>query len=115
MYPTGDQEIHARAALARLIRKGDPFPHRIREALAGLFDPSNTNGRRVVFKPGRQTSSRETTLIIAAFVWLRMEMGEKKEAAVASAMAEFDLQRRQIFKICREHDAEYPGLAGALK
>jgi hypothetical protein len=115
MYPTGDGEVRARAALARLIRKGDPFPLRVREALAGLFDPANTNGRRVEFKPGRQTSSQEITLIIAAYVWARMKMGEKKEAAVASAMAEFNVKRRQIFKICRDHDVELPGLASALK
>ena len=77
MYPTGNLRSDARGALARLIRKGDPFPPRIREALARLFDPANTNGRRVVLKPGRPTSSPETTLMIAAFVWIRMK-AEKK-------------------------------------
>ena len=43
IYPTGDRELNSRAALARLIRKGDPFPPRIREALAALFEPTNSS------------------------------------------------------------------------
>jgi hypothetical protein len=115
IYPTGDRERMARMALARLIRKGDPFPLRIREALGGLFDPSNTGGRRVEFKPGRPTSPPEITLMIAAHVYVRLQLGDKKEAAVESAAAEFNLKRRRVFEICRAHQGVFPDLASALQ
>jgi hypothetical protein len=115
IYPTGDRELSARAALARLLRKGDPFPPRIREALAALFDPTNTDGRRVEFKPGRRSSSQEITALIAAHVWAQLKMGDPKEAAVAKAMEEFRLKRRRVFEICHAHEGDFPGLASALK
>ena len=115
VYPMGNRELQSREALARLIHKGDPFPPWVREAFAALFDPTNSSGRHVEFKPGRPTSPQAHTLMIAIHVWARMKTGEKKEAAVESAMTEFNLKRRQIFKICRDHDAELPGLASALK
>ena len=115
IYPTGDRERDARAALARLIRKGDPFPPRIREAFAALFDPTNTGGRRAEFKPGRRSSAQEITVLIAAHVYTRLRIGDPKEAAVESAARQFGLKRRRVYEICHAHEEDFPALASALK
>src|SRR5215475_9427381 len=97
--PGSELERDARAALARLIRKGEPFPEFIRETLAGLFDPESSTvpvDRRIEFKrlPGELKSRPEATLEIALHVWFRRYVGDKKEAAVSSAMKQFGLKSR---------------------
>jgi hypothetical protein len=97
------------AALARLLRKGSPFPEFIRETLAALFDPASSTvlvGRRIEFKrlhAGEPESRPEATLEIALHVWMRRQLGDKNEAAVQSAMSQFGLGRRRVFEIYAKH------------
>jgi hypothetical protein len=113
--PGSKHDQIARAALARLIRTGAPFPELIRETLAALFDPASATvpiERRIEFKryAGRTESRLEAALEIAAHVWLRQQLGDKKEAAIASAMQQFGLKRRRVFDICRRHAHTFPKL-----
>ena len=117
--PGSEAERDARAALARLIRKGEPFPEFIRETLAGLFDPESSTvpvDRRIEFKrlPGELKSRPDATLEIALHVWLQWYRGDKKEAAVSSAMKQFGLKRSQVFAICRKHASDVPKLSRRL-
>jgi hypothetical protein len=111
LTPGSDRERHARAALARLIRQGSPFPSFIRETLAALFDPTSATVpalRRIEFKrlhAGGRDEPEGVTLMIALHVLGRLLRGDKKEAAIASAMEEFSLKRRRVFAVCRKHEA----------
>jgi hypothetical protein len=103
LKPGSEREQAARAALARLIRKGSPFPGFIRETLAALFDPASATvpaGRRIDFIDQKQNRPKEG-FDVALHVWFRWKLGDKKEAAVASAMKGFGLGRRRVFEICR--------------
>jgi hypothetical protein len=108
------QEKRARAALARLIRKGSPLPEFIRETLAALFDPASSTipvERRIEFArlhAGELESRPEATLEIAMHVWLQQKLGDPKESAVASAMKRFGLERSHVYAICRKHADEFP-------
>jgi len=106
--PGSEWDRSARAALARLFRKGSPFPQFIRDTLAALFDPASATvpaGRRIEFVNLKQNHPGEG-LEVALHVWHRQWLGDKKEAAVASAMGEFSLGRRQVFNICRKYAHE---------
>ena len=106
--PGSEWDRSARAALARLFRKGSPFPQFIRDTLAALFDPASATvpaGRRIEFVNLKQSHPGEG-LEVALHVWHRQWLGDKKEAAVASAMEEFSLGRRQVFNICRKYAHE---------
>lgn len=48
-------------------------------------------------------------------VWLCLRLGDKKEAAIASAMQEFELERRRVFDICKKYTSELPDLSRAIK
>jgi hypothetical protein len=105
LAPRSQREQHARAALARLFRKGSPFPEFIRETLAALFDPATATvpaGRRIEFVNLKQ-SRPEAGLEVALHVWHRLWLGDQKEAAIASAMQEFGLKRRRVFALYRKH------------
>ena len=110
IYPTGHHDRAARAALARLIRKGSPFPVFIRETLAAMFDPESATvpiERRIEFKrlrTGRQRAGLR--LMVVMHVWQLQIQGEKKEAAIASAMEKFGLKRSRVFDICRKYASE---------
>jgi hypothetical protein len=108
-FPPGSEwDQSARAALARLFRKGAPFPQFIRDTLAALFDPASATvpaGRRIEFVNLKRSHPGEG-LEVALHVWHRHWLGDKKEAAVASAMEEFGLGRRQVFNICRKYKHE---------
>jgi len=119
LTPGSERERDARAALARLILKGSPFPYFIRQTLAALFDPASATvpaGRRIEFVNLKQ-SHVGAGLEIALHVWLRLRLGHKKEAAIASAMQEFGLKRRRVFDICRKYADELPdpSVASAIK
>jgi hypothetical protein len=105
-FASGSKEDRAaRAALARLFRKGAPFPDFIRETLAALFDPATATvpaGRRIEFVNLKQ-SRPEAGIEIALHVWHRLWLGDKKEAAIASAEKKFKLKRRRVFGICRKY------------
>jgi len=107
-FPPGSVwDRSARAALARLLRKGSPFPEFIRETLAALFDPASATvpaGRRIEFVNLKQ-SRPEAGLEVAWHVWLRLRLGDKKEAAIQSAMDEFGLKRRRVIDIYGKHKA----------
>jgi len=110
-YPTGQEEQAGRAALARLIRKGTPFPGFIREALAGMFDSASATvpiERRIEFKPLRTGPSAGLTLMVAMHVWHLQIRGEKKDAAVQRAAERFGLKRSSVFAICRKYAAMDP-------
>jgi len=85
----------------------------IRETLAAMFDPASATfpiERRIEFKrlrAGRQRASG-LTLMVAMHVWQLQIQGEKKEAAVASAMEKFGLERSRVFDICRKYASEEP-------
>jgi hypothetical protein len=108
-FPPGSEwDRSARAALARLFRKGSPFPQFIRDTLAALFDPASATvpaRRRIEFVKLKQSHPGEG-LEVALHVWHRLGLGDKKEAAVASAMREFSLKRRQVFNIYRKYAGE---------
>jgi hypothetical protein len=108
-FPSGSEgDRSARAALARLFRKGSPFPEFIRETLAALFDPASATvpaGRRIEFVDLKQSHPGEG-LEVALHVWYRLWLGDKKEAAIASAMKEFSLKRRRVFDIYRKYADE---------
>lgn len=111
------RERAARAALARLFRKSSPFPAFIRETLAALFDPASATvpaGRRIEFVNLKQ-SHPGAGLEVALHVWLCLRLGDKKEAAIASAMQEFELERRRVFDICKKYTSELPDLSRAIK
>jgi len=112
IYLTGQDEQTARAALARLIRKGSPFPGFIRDTLAAMFDPASATvpiERRIEFKRLRTArQSEDLMLMVAMHVWTLQIQGEKKEAAVASAMEEFDLRRSRVLDICRKYASGAP-------
>jgi hypothetical protein len=114
LAPWSKRERAARAALARLIRKSSPFPEFIRETLAALFDPASSSvpvERRIEFNRlhvGELKSRPEATLEIAMHVWLRQQLGDKKESAVESAVEMFGLKRRRILDICRKHADKFP-------
>jgi hypothetical protein len=111
IYPTGQEEQAARAALARLIRKGSSFPGFIRETLAGMFDPASATvpiERRIEFKRLRTGPSAELALMVAMHVCHLQWRGEKKEMAVQSAAERFCLKRSRVFAICRKHALDLP-------
>src|SRR5262249_10164909 len=88
LTPRSKKEQAARAALARLIRKGSPFPEFIRETLAALFDPASATvpaGRRIDFVNLKQ-SHPEAGFEVALHVYCRQWLGDPKEAAIQSAM-----------------------------
>jgi hypothetical protein len=108
LAPGSQAERDARAALARLFRKGSPFPEFIRETLAALFDPASATvpaGRRIEFVNLKQSHPGEG-LEVALHVWQRLWLGDKKEAAIASTMKEFSLKRRRVFDIYRKYEDE---------
>jgi hypothetical protein len=110
LTPGSKIEQAARAALARLIRKGSPFPEFIREILAALFDPASATvpaGRRIDFVNLKQ-SHPEAGFEVALHVYCRQWLGDPKEAAVQSAMEAFGLKRRQVYGICRKHNLGKP-------
>jgi hypothetical protein len=113
LAPVTRRERDARVALARLIRKGSPFPEFIREVLAALFDPASATvpaGRRIEFVNLKQRRPG-AGLEIALHVWMRLRLGDQKEAAIASAMQEFGLKRRRVFDICSRYASELPDLS----
>src|SRR5262249_1879437 len=82
LKPGSEREQAARAALARLIRKGSPFPGFIRETLAALFDPASATvpaGRRIDFIDQKQNRPKEG-FDVALHVWFRWKLGDKKES-----------------------------------
>jgi hypothetical protein len=112
IYPTGHHDRAARAALARLIRKGSPFPALIRETLAAMFDPASATvptERHLEFRRLRTAQTAPgLTLMVAMHVWQLQIRGDGKEAAVASAMKRFGLRRSRVYDICRKYAAEMP-------
>ena len=113
MYPTGRHERVARAAIARLIRKGSPFPGFIRETMAAMFDPvSATVPIERRFEIKRLRTGRKTnpglTVMVAMHVWQLQIQGDKKEAAIASAMKRFRLERSRVYDICRKYAQHAP-------
>jgi hypothetical protein len=113
--PGSAREREARAALARLIRAGSPFPDFIRETLAALFDPASASAlvkshidRRIEFKrlrPGQHPTRPDVPMWIALHVQIQVRLGVKKEAAVQDAMDKFGLKRRRVLAICREQES----------
>jgi hypothetical protein len=117
LVPKSKRERAARAALARLFRKGSPFPEFIRETLAALFDPESATvpaGRRLDFVNLKQ-SHPGAGMEVALHVWYRLWLADKKEAAIASAEQEFGLKRRRVLDICRKYASELPKLSRAIK
>jgi hypothetical protein len=111
IYPTGQHDRAARAAFARLIRKGSRFPGFIRETLAAMFDPASATvpiGRCIEFKSLRAGTPAGLTLMVAMHVWQLQIRGDGKESAVASAMKKFGLKRSRVFDICRKYAADGP-------
>jgi hypothetical protein len=112
-YPDGEREKSARAAFARLIRKGEPFPGLIRETLAAMFDPGSATvpiDRRIEFvrlHAGELASRPEAKLEIALHVWVQTYLYGKKSAAVDSATEKFGLKRSRVYAICREYADEF--------
>lgn len=109
-YPPGSEwDRSARAALARLFRKGSPFPQFIRDTLAALFDPASATvpaGRRIDFVNLKKRQSRpEAGWEVALHVWQRVFLGDKKEAAIQSAMNQFGLKRRRVIELYGKHEA----------
>jgi len=105
--PASEWDRSARAALARLFRKDSPFPEFIRETLAALFDPATATvsaGRRIEFVNLKQ-SRPEAGLEVALHVWHRLWLGDKKEAAIQSAIDQFSLKRRRVIDIYGKHEA----------
>jgi hypothetical protein len=110
LVPKSKRERAARAALARLFRKGSPFPGFIRETLAALFDPASATvpaGRRIEFVNLKQ-SPPGAGLEVALHVWYRLWLGDKTDAAIASAEQQFRLKRRRVFDIYRKYADEMP-------
>jgi hypothetical protein len=110
--PNSKLERAARAALARLIRKGEPFPGLIRETLAALFDPASATvpiDRHIEFKRsiGNLESRPEAELEIAMHVYVRHYIGGSKNDAVKSAMQQFDLGRSRVFAICSKYADQF--------
>jgi len=107
--PSGSTwDRNARAALARVFRKGSLLPEFIRETLAALFDPASATvpaGRRIEFVNLKQNHPGKG-LEVALHVGYRLWLGDKKEAAIASAMREFGLKRRRVFDIYRKYEHE---------
>lgn len=105
LKPDSREELAARAALARLLRKPAPLTAELREQLAALFDPvANAHPaieRRIVFRHrrrGKRPQHMRNTQI-AHHIWDRLKSGWKVERAVKDAIDRYDLSREEIYRI----------------
>ena len=96
------EELEARRALARELRKSTPLDLGLRFLIADLVDPDrDEGGRRIRFERRRrgQPSNALAEKEIAEFIWSQVRSGVKTEAAAVQAIKRFGLERTRIFEI----------------
>jgi hypothetical protein len=107
LKPDSEEELAARAALARLLRRPYPLTEELRKQLAALFDPEPDTHpaieRKISFRHrgrGRRPQHMRNTQI-ALRVWDRSDGGQprKVEKAVQHAADEYGLTRDEVYKI----------------
>lgn len=95
------EELEARRALARELRKSTPLDLGLRFLIADLVDPDDEAGRRIRFGHRRRgtPSNALAEKEIAEFIWSQVRSGVKTEAAAVQAIKKFGLERTRIFEI----------------
>jgi hypothetical protein len=101
----GEDELAARAAMARHLRSDSPLTREQRDVLADLFDPDPgvafRNDRRIIFqyrRRGRRSQHLANTQI-SQHIWERLCSGWNVESAVQDATTKYELSREDVFKI----------------
>ena len=102
-HQRSEDEITARAALVRLLRSDKALDRWLRNRLADLFDPASQCERELEFRfrSGGRRADRRAGQQVAWHVVERMQQGEKVEAAIASAMKRFGLERSAVYNATR--------------
>jgi hypothetical protein len=97
------EELEARRALVRYLRKSRPIDLGIRWVIADLVDPDCIEIDRQIRiehrRKGKPSKSALAEKKIAEFVWSQVQAGIKAESAIKSAKEKFGLGRSRIFKI----------------
>jgi hypothetical protein len=91
-------EDAARKALVRVLRDDQrPLSRTIRYQLAALFDDDCTAQRKLVVK-SRHKRQQLTNYHVRVFVEHRLTRHQKMEAAVADAMRQFGISRKEVYR-----------------
>jgi hypothetical protein len=103
LKPDSEEELTARATLARHLRSEAQLTREQRNQLANLLDPAlePENDRRLVFqhrRRGRRPQHMANTQI-ARHVWDRFRSGWGAERAVEHTMSTYKLTRERVYDI----------------
>ena len=106
-YLEGDEDKNARAALAEMLRGGEPLPTVIRRSLADLIDPAcESDGLKIEFvknlKRGRPHNKRFLKILIACHVQSAVDSGATVKEGIRSAADKFHLSQDQVRGIWHE-------------
>ena len=98
-------ELEARRALARELRKSSPLDLGVRLILADMVDPDcDAQDRRIVFKRRRKgkPSNAAAEKEVAEFIWSLMQEGGRKKVPISLAGEKFGLKPSRVKKVWSE-------------